>query len=74
MIVADLITAHSSPLSDHRHAFAHALSKTRTIQNAPYFDDDVVFSPDEPCLADVFLQMIRNYINGGPLVNKVNRS
>lgn len=71
MIVSDLITARSSPLTDPRHLFADLLGKAPTLQNAPYFDDDVVFDPSEPCLADVLLQMIRNYINGGPLVNKV---
>lgn len=71
MIVSDLITAKSSPLTDPRHLFAELLSKVPTLQNAPYFDDDVVFDPNETCLADVLLQMIRNYVNGGPLVNKV---
>lgn len=71
MIVSDLITARSSPLTDPRHLFAELLGKVSTLQNAPYFDDDVVLNPNEPCLADVLLQMIRNYINGGPLVNKV---
>jgi hypothetical protein len=71
MIVSDLITARSSPLTDRRYLFAELLGKASTLQNAPYFDDDVVFDPSEPCLADILLQMIRNYINGGPLVNKV---
>ncbi|GET92379.1 hypothetical protein, conserved [Leishmania tarentolae] len=71
MIVSDLITAKSSPLTDPRHLFAELLSKVPTLQNAPYFDEDVVFNSSETCLADVLLQMIRNYINGGPLVNKV---
>ncbi|CCW60711.1 unnamed protein product [Phytomonas sp. EM1] len=71
MLVSDLVTAKSSPLSDLRCCFAESLSKTRTLQNAPYFEDDVVFNPAEPCLADVLLQMIRNYIRGGPLVNKI---
>ncbi|CCW66480.1 unnamed protein product [Phytomonas sp. Hart1] len=71
MLVSDLVTAKNSPLSDPRCCFAEQLSKTRTLQNAPYFEDDVVFSPVEPCLADVLLQMIRNYIRGGPLVNKI---
>lgn len=71
MIVSDLITARSSPLTDPRFLFAELLGKVTTLQNAPYFDDDVVFDPNEPCLADILLQMIRNYINGGPLVNKV---
>lgn len=73
MIVSELFTARSSALTDPRHLFADLLSKVRTLQNAPYFDDDVVFDATEPCLADVLLQMIRNYINGGPLVNKVTR-
>ncbi|KAK7196276.1 hypothetical protein NESM_000563500 [Novymonas esmeraldas] len=71
MIVSDLVTSKSSPLTDARHRFADLLSKVPTLQNAPYFDDDVVFDASETCLADVLLQMIRNYINGGPLVNKV---
>ncbi|KAG5494044.1 hypothetical protein JKF63_01878 [Porcisia hertigi] len=71
MIVSDLITAKSSPLTDPRHLFADLLSKVPTLQNAPYFDEEVVFDSHETCLADVLLQMIRNYINGGPLVNKV---
>ncbi|EPY26938.1 hypothetical protein STCU_06003 [Strigomonas culicis] len=73
MIVADLVTAKSSPLTDPRHTFASLLSKVQTIPNAPYFDESVVFDAEEPCLADVLLQMIRNYINGGPLVNKLSR-
>ncbi|KAG5493287.1 hypothetical protein GH5_02029 [Leishmania sp. Ghana 2012 LV757] len=71
MIVSDLITAKSSPLTDPRHLFAELLSKVPTLQNAPYFDEEVIFDSSETCLADVLLQMIRNYINGGPLVNKV---
>ncbi|CAM38617.1 conserved hypothetical protein [Leishmania braziliensis MHOM/BR/75/M2904] len=71
MIVSDLITAKSSPLTDPRHLFAELLSKVSTLQNAPYFDDNVVFDSNETSLADVLLQMIRNYIHGGPLVNKV---
>lgn len=71
MIVSDLITAKSSPLTDPRHLFAELLSKVPTLQNAPYFDEELVFDSNETCLADVLLQMIRNYINGGPLVNKV---
>ncbi|AYU82657.1 hypothetical protein LdCL_340037900 [Leishmania donovani] len=71
MIVSDLITAKSSPLTDPRHLFAKLLSKVPTLQNAPYFDEEVVFDSNETCLADVLLQMIRNYISGGPLVNKV---
>jgi len=73
MIVEDLITAQSSALTDRRYVFADSLSKVQSLLNAPYFDDSVVFDPNEPCLADVLLQMIRNYINGGPLVNKVTR-
>ncbi|CAD2214892.1 hypothetical protein, conserved [Angomonas deanei] len=73
MIVADLMTARSSKLSDPRSKFADLLSKVQTLANAPYFEDSVVFDPDEPCLADVLLQMIRNYVNGGPLVNRVSR-
>ncbi|KAG5468360.1 hypothetical protein LSCM1_02340 [Leishmania martiniquensis] len=71
MIVSDLITAKSSPLTDPRYLFAELLSKALTLQNAPYFEEDVVFDSNETCLADVLLQMIRNYVNGGPLVNKV---
>ncbi|KPA82398.1 hypothetical protein ABB37_03474 [Leptomonas pyrrhocoris] len=71
MIVSDLITARSSPLTDPRFLFAELLGKVSTLQNAPYFEDDVVFDPNEPGLADILLQMIRNYVNGGPLVNKV---
>lgn len=72
-IVEDLITAQSSPLTDRRYVFADSLGKVQSLLNAPYFDDSVVFDAKEPCLADVLLQMIRNYINGGPLVNKVTR-
>lgn len=74
MIVSDLVTAKSSPLTDVRHLFADSLAKVRTLQNAPYFDSDAAFTAEDaenPCLADVLLQMIRNYVNGGPLVNKV---
>lgn len=73
MIVSDLITAKSSALTDPRFLFAELLGKVPTIQNAPYFEDDVVFDSTELSLADVLLQMIRNYLNGGPLVNKVPR-
>lgn len=75
MMVSDLVTARGSPLTDARHVFAEMLSKVRTLQNAPYFDNDVVLdrSSEEMGLADVLLQMIRNYVNAGPLVNKVSR-
>lgn len=75
MVVSDLVTARGSPLTDSRHVFAEMLSKVRTLQNAPFFDNDVVLdrSSEEMGLADVLLQMIRNYVNAGPLVNKVSR-
>lgn len=71
MIVSDLVTAKASALTDRRHSFSESLGMVRTLKNAPYFEDDTTFDPTEPCLADVLLQMIRNYINGGPLVNKI---
>lgn len=73
MIVSDLLTAKNSPASDVRQPFAETLLKVRTSQNAPYLDDSVIFDSHHTCLADVLLQMIRNYVNGGPLVNKVAR-
>ncbi|ORC93713.1 putative trans-sialidase [Trypanosoma theileri] len=74
MIVSDLVTAKSSPLTDPRCVFAELLGKIRTLKNAPYFEDDVVLDTDSTGLADVLLQMIRNYINGGPLVGKLDRT
>ncbi|KEG12284.1 putative trans-sialidase [Trypanosoma grayi] len=74
MVVSDLVTAKSSPLTDPRWAFAELLGKVRTLKNAPYLEDDVVLDAESSGLADVLLQMIRNYINGGPLVGKVDRT
>ncbi|RNF05577.1 putative trans-sialidase [Trypanosoma conorhini] len=74
MIVSDLVAAKSSPLTDPRWVFAELLGKVRTLKNAPYFEDDVVLDPEATGLADVLLQMIRNYINGGPLVGKLDRA
>lgn len=73
MIVSDLLTAAHSPLTDSRHLFCESLRKVRTLMNAPYFGDNVRFGKDDTALADVLLQMIRNYIAGGPLVGKVER-
>ncbi|KAH8613677.1 hypothetical protein ERJ75_000705700 [Trypanosoma vivax] len=74
MIVSDLLTAKSSPLTDPRWAFAELLERVRSMKNAPYFEDSVLMDADATGLADVLLQMIRNYINGGPLVGKVDRT
>ncbi|SCU67560.1 uncharacterized protein TEOVI_000809400 [Trypanosoma equiperdum] len=74
MIVSDLITSIGSPLTDPRWAFAELLGRVRSMKNAPYFEDDVVLDAEATGLADVLLQMIRNYINGGPLVGKVDRA
>ncbi|PWV15486.1 Present in the outer mitochondrial membrane proteome 28 [Trypanosoma cruzi] len=74
MIVSDLVAAKSSPLTDPRWVFAELLGKVRTLKNAPYFEDDVVLDSETTGLADVLLQMIRNYINGGPLVGKLDRA
>lgn len=71
MIVSDLVAARNSALTDKRSLFANLLGKMQTIQNAPYFGDDVIFDAKETCLADILLQMIRNYVNGGPLANKL---
>lgn len=74
MMVSDVVTAKGSPLTDKRYAFAQMLSKVRTLHNAPYLGDEVVLdhsSAEGTGLADVLLQMIRNYIKAGPLVNKV---
>lgn len=43
-IVADLVTAQSSQLTDGRHAFAKNLTRIRTLQNAPYLPDNIVFA------------------------------
>ncbi|KAH9577573.1 hypothetical protein LSM04_008547 [Trypanosoma melophagium] len=74
MIVSDLVTAKSSPLTDPRSVFAELLGKVRTLKNAPYFEDDVILDTETTGLADVLLQMIRNYIHGGPLVGKLDRT
>jgi hypothetical protein len=73
MMISDLVTALSGGLTDARHGFAQHLRKVRSVLNAPYFDNDVVFDSTETCLADVLLQMVRNYIHGGPLVGKLTR-
>ena len=132
-IVADLVTAQSSQLTDGRHEFAKNLTRIRTLQNAPYLPENIVFASkkeegsskpvvvadkersgeakkaaqekgkekdgkkenvddgdasgfdadassslpreeEECCLADILLQMIRNYLNGGPLVGKLDRA
>lgn len=73
MLVSDLVAAECSALTDPRSVFAKLLGKVRTLKNAPYFEDDVVLDTEATGLADVLLQMIRNYINGGPLVGKVDR-
>lgn len=77
MMISDLVSVRGSRLTDRRYPFAEALSKVRSIHNAPYFSPETVMdargggATDEPSLADVHLQMIRNYVNAGPLVNKV---
>lgn len=74
MVVGDLVTALNSPQTDDRHAFAKSIHlSVRTLLNAPYFSSDVHFGDQDTCLADVLLQMIHNYLNGGPLVGKVDR-
>lgn len=73
MIVTDLLSAVHSPLTDKRSLFCQSLRKVRTLLNAPYFGDDVRFGKDDTALADVLLQMIRNYIAGGPLVGRIER-
>ncbi|ESL10229.1 hypothetical protein TRSC58_02041 [Trypanosoma rangeli SC58] len=74
MIVSDLVAAKSSPLTDPRWVFAEIMGKVRTLKNAPYFEEDVVLDSEATGLADVLLQMIRNYINGGPLVGKLDHA
>ena len=73
MMICDLVTALSGTLTDPRNGFAQHLRKVRSVLNAPYFAEDVVFDNTETCLADVLLQMVRNYINGGPFVGKLSR-
>lgn len=74
IVTSDLLSALHSTHSDKRTSFAKSLSKTSTIHNAPYFTDDIVFGKDDTSLADVLLQMIKNYIQAGPLAGKVERS
>lgn len=47
MMVSDVVTARGSALTDKRHTFADALSKVRTVYNAPYFDASVVLGKGE---------------------------
>lgn len=73
MMVADLLSALHSPNTDARHALAQSLLKVRTMLNAPYLGEDTVFGKEDTALADVLLQMIRNYVAGGPMVGQVDR-
>jgi hypothetical protein len=72
LLISDLLVALNSKETDLRHFFAFSLHRLRTLQNAPYLDN-VVFDRNETCLADVVLQMVRNFINAGPLSGKVSR-
>ena len=72
LLVSDLLVALNSAKTDARHFFANSLHQTRTLHNAPYLED-VVFDPRETCLADVVLQMMKNFINAGPLSGRVSR-
>jgi hypothetical protein len=75
LLVNDLLVAHNNELTDRRHRLAAALLRTRTLHNAPYLDANQFRASGaaETSMADVFLQMVLNYVQSGPLTGKVVR-
>ena len=78
LLVNDLLVAVNNSLTDPRYLLARALQRTRTCHNAPYlephaFNATMPAHGDGTSLAAVFLQMVHNYIQAGPLTGKVER-
>jgi hypothetical protein len=74
LLVNDLLVALNNEISDKRFYLAKSLQRIRTCHNAPYLSTGYFQGAQaEPPLAEVFLQMVHNYVQAGPLTGKVER-